>query len=164
MEFLAREKASPPRSLAHLKRSITETKWKETNAWADVKVTHKEYRYSRKKRQRPDFIPANANKWHASRLYQLKTGYCLTGQYLHWTKSRPTAKCWLPVPNPNTEASLQELSPQEAPAGNPVGGGEKDTGRGKVASRSGTSSWTRGKRRGGWRPRRGNAAISLFFH
>ena len=30
----------PPRSLAHLKRSITETKWKEAKAWVDVKVTH----------------------------------------------------------------------------------------------------------------------------
>jgi hypothetical protein len=24
----------------------------------------------------------------------LKTGHCLTGQYLKWTRSRPTAKCW----------------------------------------------------------------------
>jgi len=25
--------------------------------------------------------------------YQLKTGRCLTGQYLHWTKNIPTAQC-----------------------------------------------------------------------
>ena len=30
----------------------------------------------------------------ASRFYQLKTGNCLTGQYLHWTKNRPTPQCW----------------------------------------------------------------------
>jgi len=30
----------------------------------------------------------------ASRYYQLKTGHCLTGQYLHWMKSRPTARFW----------------------------------------------------------------------
>jgi hypothetical protein len=27
----------------------------------------------------------------ASRFYQLKTGHCLTGYYLEWTKSQPTA-------------------------------------------------------------------------
>jgi hypothetical protein len=26
--------------------------------------------------------------------YQLKTGHCLTGQYLNWTKKQPTAQCW----------------------------------------------------------------------
>jgi hypothetical protein len=52
-----------------LKRSITETKWKEARVWADVKVTHKKCRYSRKERQRPDFIPANANKQLAIRFY-----------------------------------------------------------------------------------------------
>jgi len=30
----------------------------------------------------------------ASRLYQLKISHCLTGQYLNWAKSRPTARCW----------------------------------------------------------------------
>ena len=41
-------------------------------------------------------------RWHgcgcverlAARLYQLQTGRCLTGQYLHWTKNIPTAQCW----------------------------------------------------------------------
>ena len=27
-------------------------------------------------------------------IYQLKTGHCLTGQYLQWTTRRPDAKCW----------------------------------------------------------------------
>ena len=26
--------------------------------------------------------------------YQIKTGHCLTGQYLNWTKNRPTPQCW----------------------------------------------------------------------
>ena len=63
------EGASPPGSLTHLKLSITETKRKETRGWADVRVTQKKYRYSQKERQRPDSIPANANKRLASRLY-----------------------------------------------------------------------------------------------
>jgi len=30
----------------------------------------------------------------ASRFYQIKTGHCLSGQYLNWTKNRPTLRCW----------------------------------------------------------------------
>jgi len=29
-----------------------------------------------------------------SRFYQLKTGHCLSGQYLHWTKNRAKPQCW----------------------------------------------------------------------
>jgi len=29
-----------------------------------------------------------------SRFYQIKTGRCLTGQYLNWTKNRATPQCW----------------------------------------------------------------------
>jgi len=47
----------------------------------------------REPRQKPDSGPANANKRLAASFYQLKTGHCLTGQYLAWTKKRPTAKC-----------------------------------------------------------------------
>jgi len=28
------------------------------------------------------------------RFYQLKTGHCVTGQSLNWTKKRPTPQCW----------------------------------------------------------------------
>jgi hypothetical protein len=44
--------------------------------------------------QQPDKTVAGSTKRLASRLYQLKTGHCLTGQYLEWTKNQPTAKCW----------------------------------------------------------------------
>jgi len=30
----------------------------------------------------------------ASQFYQVKTGHRLSGQYFHWTKSRPTPQCW----------------------------------------------------------------------
>ena len=29
----------------------------------------------------------------ASRVYQVKTGRCLTGEYLHWRKNRTTPQC-----------------------------------------------------------------------
>jgi hypothetical protein len=45
-------------------------------------------------RQRPDKTVAGSSKRHASGFYQLKTGHCLTGQYLNWKKKRPTAQCW----------------------------------------------------------------------
>jgi len=37
---------------------------------------------------------AGSTKRLASRFYQLKTGHCRTGQYLHWAKVRPTAQYW----------------------------------------------------------------------
>jgi hypothetical protein len=45
-------------------------------------------------KQKPDGVVAGSTKRHASRFYQLKTGHCLTGQHLHWTKSRPSPQCW----------------------------------------------------------------------
>jgi len=45
-------------------------------------------------KQKPDGVVAGSTKRHGSRFYQLKTGHCLTGQYLNWTKSRPTPQCW----------------------------------------------------------------------
>jgi len=42
----------------------------------------------------PDLAVARADKSLASRFYHLKTGHCLTGQYLQWTTRRPGAKCW----------------------------------------------------------------------
>jgi len=45
-------------------------------------------------RQKPDGAVTSSSKRLASRFYQLKTGHCLTGQYLYRTKNRPTAPCW----------------------------------------------------------------------
>jgi len=44
--------------------------------------------------QRPDKTVAGSSKRLASRFYQMKTGHCLIGQYINWTKNRATAQCW----------------------------------------------------------------------
>ena len=81
-----------PRSLAHLKREISEKKWAEARQWAGDRITR--HKYKMPHQQRPDQTVAGSTKRHASRFYQLKTGHCLTGQYLKWTKNRDTAQCW----------------------------------------------------------------------
>ena len=88
MEYLA----SLPRSLANLKREISEKKWVEARQWAGGRISKMKYRMP--KSQRPDGTVAGSTKRLASRYYQLKTGHARTGQYLHWTKARPTAQCW----------------------------------------------------------------------
>ena len=60
------------------------------------------------KSQRPDSTVAGSAKKLASRFYQLKMGHSLTGQYLHWTKSRPTPLCWwCPHPRQTREHLLK---------------------------------------------------------
>jgi len=51
-------------------------------------------KYKMPKSQRPDGTVAGSTKRLAVRYYPLKTGHCLTGEYLHWTKSRPTPQWW----------------------------------------------------------------------
>jgi len=81
-----------PRSVANLKREISEKKWAEARQWAGGRTSKKKYRMPNS--QRPDGAVANSSKRIATRFYQLKTGHCLTGQYLNWTKNRPTPQCW----------------------------------------------------------------------
>jgi len=81
-----------PRSLANLKREISEKKWVEAHQWAGGRTSKRKYRLPES--QRPDGAVAGSTKRLALRFYQLKTGHCLTGQYLNWTKSRPTPQCW----------------------------------------------------------------------
>jgi len=66
-----------------LPRPLTNLKWE---------ISEKKYRLP--KSQRPDGMVAGSTKRRASRFYQLKTGHCLTGQYLNWTKNRLTPQCW----------------------------------------------------------------------
>jgi hypothetical protein len=80
-----------PRSLAHFKREISEKKWVEARRWAGGRISKK---YRMPWEQQPDKNVAGSTKKLASRLYQLKTGHCLTGHSLGWTKNQPTAKCW----------------------------------------------------------------------
>jgi ribonuclease HI len=80
-----------PRSLANLKREISEKKWVEARQWVEGRITVRKYRL--RAEQRMERIVAGCPKRLAARYYQLKTGHCLTGQYLKWTKSRTSAKC-----------------------------------------------------------------------
>jgi len=79
-----------PRSLANLKQEISEKKWVKARQWAGGRTSKMKYRMP--KGQKPDGVVAGSTKRLASRFYQLKTGHCLTGQYLNWTKNRPTSR------------------------------------------------------------------------
>jgi len=84
-----------PRSFANVKRGFSEKKWQGAKAWTKImlaRTVNRKYRPS--DRQKPDSTIAKANKRLASRFYQMKTGHCLTGQYLAWTTRRPDATCW----------------------------------------------------------------------
>jgi len=81
-----------PRSLANLKRGISEKKWVEARQWAGGRTAKAKYKMPES--QKPDGMVAGSTKKLASRVYQLKTGHCRTGQYLHRAKARPTAQCW----------------------------------------------------------------------
>ena len=81
-----------PRYLANIRREISEKKWAEARQWAGGRTSKKKYRMPTS--QRPDGTVAGSAKRLAKRFYQLKTGHCSTGEYLHWTKFRLTAQCW----------------------------------------------------------------------
>ena len=51
-------------------------------------------KYRPSDKQKPNAAVAPPNKKLAARFYQLKSGHCLTGQYLQWATRRPDAKCW----------------------------------------------------------------------
>jgi len=80
-----------PRSLANLKREISEKKWVEARRWAGGRTSKAKYRMP--KSQTPGGTVAGSTKRLASRFYQIKTGHCLSGQYLNWKKNRPTPQC-----------------------------------------------------------------------
>jgi len=85
-------KSGLPRSLANLKREISEKKWAEARQRAGGRTSKAKYRMP--KSQKPDGAVAGRTKRLASRFYQIKTGHCLTGQYLNWTKNWATPQCW----------------------------------------------------------------------
>jgi len=89
----ARGRPTPlPRSLANLKRETSEKKWVKARQWAGARTSKTMYRMP--KSQKPDSTVDGSSKRLASRFYQIKTGHCLTGQYLNWTKNRSTPQCW----------------------------------------------------------------------
>jgi len=81
-----------PWSFANLKREISKKKWLEARQSAGGRTCKRKYKMPES--QRPDSTVAGSTKWLASQFYQLMTGHCLTGQYLNWTKHRPTPQCW----------------------------------------------------------------------
>ena len=70
-----------PRSLANLKREISEKKWAEARQWAGGRTSKTKYRMP--KSQRPDGTVAGSTKRLASWFYHIETGHCLSGQYLN---------------------------------------------------------------------------------
>jgi len=61
--------------------------------WAGGR-TSKKYRMPVSQSQKPNGMVAGSTKRLASRFYQTKTGPCLSGQYLHWTKNLATPQRW----------------------------------------------------------------------
>ena len=132
-----------PRSLANLKREISEKKWAEARQWVGGRTSKTKYRMP--KSQKPDGAVAGSTKRLASRFYQIKTGHCLTRQYLNWTKNRPTPQCWwCRYPNQTREHLFKvclELKAQQKILWAEV---RKETGKGKDRWKIRASWRTRG--------------------
>ena len=69
---------------------VRKKKWTDTWDWSARSLPRPA---TPSEKQKPDSIVAGANKRLASRFCQLKTGHCLTKQYLQWTVRRPDTKC-----------------------------------------------------------------------
>jgi len=100
-----------PRSLTHIKYEISTKKWDEACQWAGKRISAKKYRMLRTKQ--PDKTVAGSNKRTAARFYQIKTGHCLTGQYLE---------------EADKGARLQKLQTMEGTAEGAVEGGVEGDG------------------------------------
>jgi len=73
------------------------------------------------KSQRPDGTVAGSSKRLASRFYQLKTGRCLSGQYLIWPKNQPTPVLVVPMPDADPGSPLRQgVSRMEGTPEDPV--------------------------------------------
>ena len=76
------------------KRGFSEQKREDASNWAKKQLARIRNRKYHPDEKKPDQTVAKAKKRLASRFYQMKTGHCLTGQYLAWTTRRPDATCW----------------------------------------------------------------------
>jgi len=80
-----RDACPPQPSLAHLKRRISEEKWKEAHQWPLARTKTRKFDTPRlKKATNP--TPTNAPKRIASRFYQLKSGHALTATHMKQIK------------------------------------------------------------------------------
>jgi len=123
------------RSLANLKREISEKKWVEARHWAGGRTC--KMKYCMLEGQRPDDTLAGSTKWPAPRFHQVKTGHCLTGQ-LSWLKNLPPAMQVVLVPALDSGALLRGASGVEVPTEDLVGGGaEGDWERGGLVEDTG---------------------------
>ena len=87
-----RERVFPlPQSLANVSEGSPSRNGQTPRAGRGKNLPGK---YRPGEKQKPDPTVAKARKRLAARFYQLKTGHCLTGQYLAWTTRRPDATCW----------------------------------------------------------------------
>ena len=115
-------RANPlPRSLAHLKREISEKKWAEARQWAGGRTTKNKYRMP--KSQRPDGTVSGSTKRLASRFYQVKTGTAFPGSTSTGQGAGPPHVLVVRIPGSDSKAFLQGLSGVEGPARNSVGRG-----------------------------------------
>jgi len=75
-------------------RGFSEQKWEDASNWTKKQLARTRNRKYRPDEKKPDQTVAKAKKRLASRFYQMKTGHCLTVQYLAWATRRPDATCW----------------------------------------------------------------------
>jgi hypothetical protein len=114
------------RSLAHLKRGITEKKWAEARQWAGG-PSRKKYRMPNS--QRPDGTVTGSTKRLVSRLYQVKTGHCHTGRISPMGEGPPQCSVLVvPVPDADEGPRLQGVPRMEGAAEDTVGGDAEEDG------------------------------------
>ena len=115
-----------PRSLAHLKREITEKKWEEAREWAGSRTSRQKYRMP--KGLRPDALVADSQE------ACLKGLPAEIGTRAHWAvpalDQSQVLRTVLVVPEPEAdeEPPLQGVSEVEGAAEDSVGGGEEGNG------------------------------------
>ena len=100
---------------------ISEKRWVEARQWAGGRTSKTKYQMPRS--QRLDGTVAGSTKRLASRFYQVKTGHCLSGQYIYWTKNWGWEVLVAPVPDSDPGVPPQGVPRVEGPAEDPVGGG-----------------------------------------
>jgi len=94
-----------------IKHGFSEQRREDASNRARKQLARTRNRKYRPDRKKPDQTVAKAKKRLASRFYQMKTGHCLTGQYLAWTR-RPDATCWWCQYKTQTREHLFKNCPQ----------------------------------------------------
>jgi len=143
-----------PRSLANLKREISEKKRVEARQQARGRAPKTKYRMPAS--QRPDGTVTGSKKRLASRFYQIKTGHCLSGRYLYWTENQATPQYWWCQYRIQTRDYLFKECPEWKPQQNILWA---EVGRRPEAGRAGGVSGTPGGRE----VQPGGVGLSRFY-